>query len=104
MTCATVVDSDCDSLGCELVSDLGVVGIGCHVDNERWSDDDCALERTVTCTDSTTGNVTRTVAVTHQVTQGGSLIEGTMRMDSTTNSGTYICSGTYDISYERVED
>ena len=104
MVCAELATGDCGSLGCELVNDLSAVPADCILDSENWTDSNCTLERTVTCTDTTTTDVTRTIAVTRQQNEDGSRIEGGMSMQTTTASGVNICSGSYNVTYERTSD
>ncbi len=68
----------------------GGAGDGCTVHSERWSENDCKLERDVTCI-VPPGSV-RTVAVTRVQAANASEITGTMTI---TISGPDACTGTY---------
>lgn len=96
---------NCGNLDSEIVSlDAPTPGAStgagpqCTVESERWSDGDCKLERTVSCT--TPDAATTGVAVTRQQAQDGSLITGTMSVTVRLRDGT-TCRGTYGVTAQR---
>ena len=103
MKCANLATGDCGPIGCEVVSSVAALDADCREDSTSWSDFDCTFERRVTCTDPVSGNLTITVTTTRQMTEDGSRLEGTMTMENTTGSGQPLCSGTYEITYERTD-
>lgn len=71
-------------------------GGGCVLNSERWSENDCKLERDVSC--STPSGPVRTVAVTRAETANGSELSGTATF---TLGGRYPCTGTYAVDAVR---
>ncbi len=71
--------------------------------DDRWTDDDCKLERAITCPfpEACAGCTLRGVAVTTQQTEDGSLITGTTTVTALDSDGTLGCTGTYRIRGER---
>jgi hypothetical protein len=73
-------------------------GGGCTVTGERWSENDCKLDRTVSCTFP--DSVMTFTAVTRQQTANGSTIGGTFSVSARFRDGSS-CSGTYDVTSVR---
>ncbi len=69
--------------------------VGCVIASERWSDNDCTLDRDLTCT-SATGAV-RTIVVTH-ASAGAAELTGTIGFVIT---GPDACSGVYTLDAVR---
>lgn len=75
-------------------------GQGCAIDFERWSENDCKLERSVTCVDG--GSKVVGVGFTNQLDDEGKEFEGTLTTtvrDASTNA--IACVSTYDVTYKR---
>jgi hypothetical protein len=76
------------------------VSSDCTVNFDRWSTDECTLERTLTCTDAS-GVIVETQAVTTQAAADGSRITGTATYTLRNTSSVTLCVGTYDMTYAR---
>lgn len=89
----TEVSGSCGPLDSQVVSlnpGPGGAGAGCTLNSERISEGDCKVERDLTC-DTPSGSV-RTVGVSRQQTQDGSVIDGTITFNL---MGRTSCTGTY---------
>ncbi len=95
-------NGDCGDLEDQIVSFDAPAGPagggGCSVTGERWSENDCKLERTTACT-TPTGRSTGTF-VSRQQTANGSTITGVGTISVRLNSGSS-CTGTYAITAVR---
>ena len=97
LTHFTTKSGDCGAVPDTLVS-FDAPSSNCTVDSQVWSDGDCKLDSTITCT-ATNGTTTKGTATTTQMNVDGSDIEGIASFQITAPSG--ICNGTYDVSYKR---
>lgn len=97
-----LISGNCGELPAAVVSlnpgSSGSGGSGCTTNSERSVENNCKVERDVTCPAPTTGGTVRTVASTRQETQDGSRIEGTATF---TITGSPSCVGTYGLVYVR---
>lgn len=76
----------------------GAPGSSCTVISERWSENDCKLERTVEC--STPDAVSTGTGVSRQQTQDGSRVTGTFSVNVRSRTGS-TCSGFYGFTAVR---
>jgi hypothetical protein len=78
------------------------VGEGCIVNHERWSENDCKLERTMTCVYEADDGRAVITAVSEQKDEEGESITGVLDVSLYTHStGEFLCSSTYRMSGER---
>jgi hypothetical protein len=98
LTSFDLVSGNCGPIRSQLIRLTGDDGVdGCVVESETWSENDCKLEREVTCTSE---GSSRLVAVTRQTTEDGSRIEGVYSIWVSLSDGSY-CSGTYNMTSSR---
>lgn len=75
---------------------------GCSVTFERWSDNDCKLERNVTCTDSPNNQRIVGAGVSTQQDASGETLTGTLTMTvSRLDTGASACMSTYETTATR---
>jgi hypothetical protein len=89
------ISGDCGTIEPAVVSlnpGPGGAGKGCVLNSERITENNCKIERDLSC-QTPTGSI-RTVGVTRQQTQDGSVLTGTA---SFTLTGRPSCSGTYSL-------
>jgi hypothetical protein len=101
----TTQGGNCGELDSELVSyDAPTPGAStgagpaCTIEAERWSENDCKLERTVACTSP--DFVTTGTGVSRQQTEDGSMIGGTFTVSVRLRDGS-TCRGTYGLTAYR---
>lgn len=73
---------------------------GCVFDaSDRWTENDCKLERAYTCEsdDIGPGYTTEWIAVTTQDNSSGSRISGVVTIRALDASGVALCASTYDV-------
>jgi hypothetical protein len=69
-------------------------GIACRITSETWSDNDCKLERTISCRGP--DGLTTGTGVTRQETANASVVDGTFSVSVRLNDG-WTCQGTYGV-------
>lgn len=77
---------------------------GCQLDAaDRWSADECKLERAYTCPEPGIGSgvTSQSVAVSTQMTEDASRIDGTITLTIKRPDGTALCKSTYDATFVR---
>lgn len=104
----TTLDGNCgdvpESIG-RLDNAAAELGDGCTFDAEdRWTENDCKLERAFTCPAESIGPgmKTRTVAVSTQEDDSGAHLTGTTTVTVLQANGQVACVGTYELNATRL--
>jgi len=93
-------DLDSDIVSYDAPTPGASTGAGpkCTIESERWSENDCKVERTISCTSP--DFVSTGTAVSRQQTQDGSSVTGTFSVSVRASDGSS-CRGTYGITAVR---
>lgn len=98
---AETISGSCGDLGDALVR---VDGPGVPAQCDLLADDlytrgDCTLQRVIRCPDG--DGYTVTTGITTQISADGSMLNGTITIESHDAVGAAVCSGTYRVTYSR---
>lgn len=87
----------------DLTGETPELGPGCtHDMPDRWSEDECTLERAYTCKEEG-GRSSRTVVSSKQKASDGSVLTGMMSLRRVDEDGNTTCQGTYSVLAKRQE-
>lgn len=95
----TTVSGNCGDIPQTNV-DFNTIDPTCKVVSDRWSENDCKLERTLEC--ALPNSSQKIVAVTRQTAEDGSKVSGSFTISATSKDGKTSCDGTYDATASRL--